>query len=96
MPNNLASWQPAKRRDAGAAERTGLENRSRGNSTGGSNPPLSANIQALTSLPFNDTCHTWYSVGIFPWYKNSGLPSEVSKYGANDYVRLSQKAMRLL
>ena len=42
MPNYLASWQPSERRDAGAAERTGLENRSRGNSTGGSNPPLSA------------------------------------------------------
>lgn len=31
----------AKRRDAGAAERTSLENWSRGNATGGSNPPLS-------------------------------------------------------
>ena len=38
MPNFLASWQPSERRDAGAAERTGLENRSRGNSTGGSIP----------------------------------------------------------
>ncbi len=38
MPNFLASWQPSERRDAGAAERTGLENRSGGNSTGGSNP----------------------------------------------------------
>ena len=47
MPNFLASWQPSERRDAGAAERTGLENRSRGNSTGGSNPPLSATIQTL-------------------------------------------------
>lgn len=34
MPNYLASWQPPKRRDARAAEWTGLENRSRGNSTG--------------------------------------------------------------
>jgi hypothetical protein len=47
MPNFLASWQPSERRDAGAAERTGLENRSRGNSTGGSNPPLSATIQLV-------------------------------------------------
>ncbi len=47
MPNFLASWQPSGRRDAGAAERTGLENRSRGNSTGGSNPPLSATIQLV-------------------------------------------------
>ena len=45
MPNFLASWQPSERRDAGAAERTGLENRSGGNSTGGSNPPLSGKIQ---------------------------------------------------
>ena len=44
MPNFLASWQPSERRDAGAAERTGLESRSGGNSTGGSNPPLSAKI----------------------------------------------------
>lgn len=43
MPNFLASLQQSERRDAGAAERTGLENRSGGNSTGGSNPPLSAN-----------------------------------------------------
>ena len=50
MPNFLASWQPLKRRDAGAAERTGLENRSRGNSTGGSNPPLSATL-SMTYLP---------------------------------------------
>lgn len=69
MPNYLASWQPPKRRDARAAEWTGLENRSRGNSTGGSNPPLSATIQTLSTLPFNDSCHTWYSVGIFTWYK---------------------------
>ena len=55
MPNYLASWQPPERRDAGAAERTGLENRSRGNSTGGSNPPLSATIQALTITPVSDT-----------------------------------------
>ena len=54
MPNFLASWQPSERRDAGAAERTGLENRSRGNSTGGSNPPLSATIQTLTVFPFSD------------------------------------------
>ena len=47
MPNFLASWQPSERRDAGAAERTGLENRSRGNSTGGSNPPLSTTIQLV-------------------------------------------------
>ncbi len=47
MPNFLTSWQPSERRDAGAAERTGLENRSRGNSTGGSNPPLSATIQLV-------------------------------------------------
>ncbi len=33
MPNFLASWQPSERRDAGAAERTGLENRS------GATPP---------------------------------------------------------
>ena len=45
--NFLASWQPSERRDAGAAERTGLENRSGGTSTGGSNPPLSAKIQSL-------------------------------------------------
>lgn len=69
MPNYLASWQPPKRRDARAAEWTGLENRSRGNSTGGSNPPLSATIQTLSTIPFNDSCHTWYSVGIFTWYK---------------------------
>ncbi len=50
MPNFLASWQPSERRDAGAAERTGLENRSRGNSTGGSNPPLSATL-SMTYLP---------------------------------------------
>ena len=68
MPNYLASWQPLKRRDAGAAERTGLENRSRGNSTGGSNPPLSATIQALTRFTFNDSRHSWYCVGIFDWY----------------------------
>ena len=49
MPNFLASWQPSERRDAGAAERTGLENRSRGNSTGGSNPPLSATLSRLIS-----------------------------------------------
>ena len=55
MPNFLASWQPSERRDAGAAERTGLENRSRGNSTGGSNPPLSATIQALTLPVVSDT-----------------------------------------
>ncbi len=54
MPNFLASWQPSERRDAGAAERTGLENRSRGNSTGGSNPPLSATIQTLTAFHFSD------------------------------------------
>ena len=54
MPNFLASWQPSERRDAGAAERTGLENRSRGNSTGGSNPPLSATIQPLTPFRFSD------------------------------------------
>lgn len=47
MPNFLASWQPSERRDAGAAERTGLENRSGGNSTGGSNPPLSAKFNHL-------------------------------------------------
>ncbi len=54
MPNFLASWQPSERRDAGAAERTGLENRSRGNSTGGSNPPLSATIQAVSTSSFSD------------------------------------------
>ena len=54
MPNFLASWQPSERRDAGAAERTGLENRSRGNSTGGSNPPLSATIQALSPPRVSD------------------------------------------
>jgi hypothetical protein len=54
MPNFLALLQPSKRRDAGAAERTGLENRSRGNSTGGSNPPLSASIQSVTRFAFND------------------------------------------
>ena len=68
MPNYLASWQPLKRRDAGAAERDGLENRSRGNSTGGSNPPLSAIIQSVTRLTFNDSRHTWFSVGILAWY----------------------------
>ena len=47
MPNFLASWQPSERRDAGAAERTGLENRSGGNSTGGSNPPLSAKLMKV-------------------------------------------------
>ncbi len=47
MPNYLASWQPSERRDARAAEWTGLENRSRGNSTGGSNPPLSATFPTL-------------------------------------------------
>ncbi len=52
MPNYLASWQPLKRRDARAAEWTGLENRSRGNSTGGSNPPLSA-----ISLLYRHTLH---------------------------------------
>ena len=73
MPNYLASWQPSERRDAGAAERTGLENRSRGNSTGGSNPPLSAIIQSLTAKPFNDPSHTWYDVGIFGWYISSAI-----------------------
>lgn len=38
----------------------GLENRSRGNSTGGSNPPLSATIQTLSLTAFNDPRHTWY------------------------------------
>lgn len=66
MPNYLASLQHTVRRDAGAAERTGLENRSRGNSTGGSNPPLSATIQTVSLTAFNDSRHTWYSVGIRP------------------------------
>lgn len=48
MPNYLASLQHTIRRDAGAAERTGLENRCGGNSAEGSNPSLSATIQALT------------------------------------------------
>lgn len=56
MPNYLASLQHTIRRDAGAAERTGLENRSGGNSTGGSNPPLSATIQTLTILHVSDPC----------------------------------------
>ena len=43
---------------AGAAERTSLENWSRGNSTGGSNPPLSATIQSLTNKSFNDPHHS--------------------------------------
>lgn len=37
MPNFLALWQLFERRDAGAAERTGFENWSRGNFTGGLN-----------------------------------------------------------
>lgn len=50
MPNFLASWQPSERRDAGAAERTGLENRSRGNSTGGSNPSLRQSFNKINHL----------------------------------------------
>lgn len=47
MPNFLASLQQSERRDAGAAERTGLENRSGGNSTGGSNPSLRQSFKQL-------------------------------------------------
>ena len=36
-------------------DQDGLENRSRGNSTGGSNPPLSATIQTLTLPVVSDT-----------------------------------------
>ncbi len=80
MPNFLASWQPSERRDAGAAERTGLENRSGGNSTGGSNPPLSAKIQSLTHHQVSDKNHTWnyleYFVGIF-WGKGTSSVGEI-------------------
>lgn len=48
----------AKRRDAGAAERTSLENGSRGNATGGE-IPLSATIQTLTPRLVCDAFHTW-------------------------------------
>lgn len=50
MPNFLASWQPSERRDAGAAERTGLENRSRGNSTGVQIPSLRQSFNKINYL----------------------------------------------
>ena len=57
--------QPPKRRDARAAEWTGLENRVGATSTGVFKSPLSAaHSIPLSSIPFNDSCHTRYSV----WY----------------------------
>ena len=51
MPNFLASWQPSERRDAGAAERTGLENRSGATPPGVQiplSPPIIQQNQLLT------------------------------------------------
>ncbi|KJM46745.1 hypothetical protein SS20_09520 [Klebsiella aerogenes] len=49
--------------------RIGLENRSRGNSTGGSNPPLSATIQSLTLILFSDA----YPAETIPLQKSIAL-----------------------
>lgn len=50
MPNFLASWQPSERRDAGAAERTGLETGVGATPPGVQIPSLRQNSITYTSL----------------------------------------------
>lgn len=55
MPNFLASWQQSERRDAGAAERTGLENRSRATLPGVQIPLSPPIIQTASPPHVSDT-----------------------------------------